>query len=473
MSSASSYRSCGICFENYGAVTDDGTTVIPMHLSCCGNHLCFDCAEKYRAEETSKLSGNRKKIPCFSCKQLFHSSKDTPWTVARAHIGLLGIEVDTSAVREAEAARDVSRSSNPPRHQRDIAHTETSIRRSSRRLAGTIRDQSDNEEHESASVGVDVELASVRITRAARKRTRRSHNNTIQNNLHSPSGMQQPVTVHGAPSSLNDNEDRDEEVVPTSVSEQLWHDKMAGLRSGTSDIYRVRILITTSKTDEDRFARKCSFWCLKKGYVLCSPRMIWATTDDGRIPDDLEAAKDLVRSRTKDELKNMCLNSAVPEMFQQTNAGSTMYVDTDKKFLEMIPGDFVVMHMKGGYGKNDPPQTLVFGVIEDDTLVYTSYDDLMTKQKFPWDPTTRCPSLNRGFIFRKVRWLRQGELRAIRGKSQANWLAEAQTIWFAKVGGKTRSHYDEAVKRFGSQEFMSSTKEVTDAWIDRGLNLLL
>ena len=254
----------------------------------------------------------------------------TPWTVARAHIGLLGIEVDTSAVREAEAARDVSRGSNPPRQQRDIAHTESSIRRSSRRLAGTRSDQSDNEEHESAVAGVDVEL-NVRITRSGRKRTTRSRNNTTLNN-------EQSGIVNGAPSSLNDNEDRDEEVVPTSVSEQLWHDKMAGLRSGTSDIYRVRILITASKTDEDRFARKCSFWCLKKGYVLCSPRMIWATTDDGSIPNDLEAAKDLVRSRTKDELKNMCLNSAVPEMFQQTNAGSTMYVDTDKKFLGMIPG---------------------------------------------------------------------------------------------------------------------------------------
>ena len=228
MSSASSYRSCGICFENYGAVTDDGTTVIPMHLSCCGNHLCFDCAEKYRAEEISKLSGNRKKIPCFSCKQLFHSSKDTPCSVARAHIGLLGIEVGTSAVREAEAARDVSRGRNPPRQQRDIAHTESSIRRSSRRLAGTRSDQSDNEEHESAVAGVDVEL-NVRITRSGRKRTRRSRNNTTLNN-------EQSGIVNGAPISLNDNEDRDEEVVPTSVSEQLWHDKMAGLRSGTSDI---------------------------------------------------------------------------------------------------------------------------------------------------------------------------------------------------------------------------------------------
>ena len=391
----------------------------------------------------------------------------TPWTVARAHIGLLGIEVDTSAVREAEAARDVSRGSNPPRQQRDIAQTETRIRRSSRRLLSTRRDQSDNEEHESAVAGVDVEL-NVRITRSGRKRTRRSRNNTTLNN-------EQSGIVNGAPISLNDNEDRDEEVVPTSVSEQLWHDKMAGLRSGTSDIYRVRILITASKTDEDRFARKCSFWCLKKGYVLCSPRMIWATTDDGSIPDDLEAAKDLVRSRSKDEVKNMCLNSTVSEMFL-TNSGSTMYVDTDKKFLGMIPGDFVVMHIKGGNGKNDPPQTLVFGVIEDDALVYTSYNDLMTKQEFPWEAPANYPRLNRlcsGFIFRKVRWLRQGELRAIRGKSQANWLAEAQTIWFAKVGGKTRTHYDEAVKRFGSQEFMSSTKEVTDAWIDRGLNLLL
>ena len=51
------------------------------------------------------MTGNRRKIKCMYCNNLFHSSKDTPWTVNRVYVRLLGIEVDTSAVREAEAAR--------------------------------------------------------------------------------------------------------------------------------------------------------------------------------------------------------------------------------------------------------------------------------------------------------------------------------------------------------------------------------
>ena len=82
----------------------------------------------------------------------------------------------------------------------------------------------------------------------------------------------------------------------------------------------------------------------------------------------------------------------------------------------MKKGDIVVLHTKGGYTKSGPPQTLTFGVIQDDAL--TAMDREEMKQKnCPWDlinygeqTTSRI-----GIMVKKVKWLRQGELKAVRG----------------------------------------------------------
>ena len=43
-------------------------------------------------------------IKCLFCNQLFHSGKDTPWTVNKPFIKSTGIDVDLSSVREAQSA---------------------------------------------------------------------------------------------------------------------------------------------------------------------------------------------------------------------------------------------------------------------------------------------------------------------------------------------------------------------------------
>lgn len=52
--------------------------------------------------------------------------------------------------------------------------------------------------------------------------------------------------------------------------------------------------------------------------------------------------------------------------------------------MEMKPGDIVAIHIKGGKAKKDPPQTIVFGVIQDDSLVTMSKLDARTNYNFPW-----------------------------------------------------------------------------------------
>ena len=87
---------CQICTNGYGG------TVVPAILMCCGEQVCFDCAEKDRNSKISELIGNRKFIKCMLCNQEFHSSKHTPWKVNKPFIELMGIEVDLSAVKKAQ-----------------------------------------------------------------------------------------------------------------------------------------------------------------------------------------------------------------------------------------------------------------------------------------------------------------------------------------------------------------------------------
>ena len=88
--------SCGICVNDYGGM------VVPMHLSCCQNHICFDCAEKDRARQIGELIGNKKQIKCIYCNRLFHSSKETPWSVNKTLIEVANMTVDLSGVRAAQ-----------------------------------------------------------------------------------------------------------------------------------------------------------------------------------------------------------------------------------------------------------------------------------------------------------------------------------------------------------------------------------
>ena len=77
---------------------------MPTLLICCKTHVCYSCAEIYRNEQISELTGNKKKIQCMHCRNKFHSSKETPWIVNNPFIEDSGIDVDLTFVKETQAA---------------------------------------------------------------------------------------------------------------------------------------------------------------------------------------------------------------------------------------------------------------------------------------------------------------------------------------------------------------------------------
>ncbi|KAL9187047.1 hypothetical protein ACHAXT_010767 [Thalassiosira profunda] len=94
-------------------------------------------------------------------------------------------------------------------------------------------------------------------------------------------------------------------------------------------------------------------------------------------------------------------------------------------------------------------------------------DDAIHQHGFPWDfcfPGEETQSWITGILVRKVKWMRQGELKAVRGKRQANWLAECQTRWLAKIGVKTEEHKREAVKKMKSKKFFEATHTIDNSW---------
>lgn len=147
----SAERTCGICTNVYGG------KVVPTLLICCLKHVCFNCAESDRNVKISQLVGNRKAIKCMFCNQLFHSSKETPWKVNKPLIELSGIEVDMSAVKEAQSAMTMMQVTPSPKR---------SSRSSSRRAMQEVtedngEDVEDDEEVANSNAVVSVPIDSL------------------------------------------------------------------------------------------------------------------------------------------------------------------------------------------------------------------------------------------------------------------------------------------------------------------------
>jgi len=94
MSDDNSLEICNICFEPYnvGPSAEDPTDRRPVLTpNCCGNTLCMQCAEFHRATRVAELSGNRKKIPCPFCNELFHPENER-FVVNKFAMGYLHFE---------------------------------------------------------------------------------------------------------------------------------------------------------------------------------------------------------------------------------------------------------------------------------------------------------------------------------------------------------------------------------------------
>lgn len=132
----------------------------------------------------------------------------------------------------------------------------------------------------------------------------------------------------------------------------------------------------------------------------------------------------------------------------------------------MKKGDIVALHTAGSYGITHPQPALTFEVVQDDNLIVMNKEEAIQKHGFPWNFCNpgKTSTYRIGLMVRKVKWYRQGELRAVRGLSQVNWLAEYQPIWMGKVGVKTEKYLTQAIKKMSSKKFLMSTHAIDNKW---------
>lgn len=112
--------SCPICTNNYGG------NVVPTILACCSGHACYRCCEKDRVAKISKPAYYNKMIECMFCIKRFHCFNETPWIVNIPFIGVTGIEVDMSDVRQAQGSIEYMRQEQAARE--NISGRNTGIR---------------------------------------------------------------------------------------------------------------------------------------------------------------------------------------------------------------------------------------------------------------------------------------------------------------------------------------------------------
>mmetsp|Transcript_32493 Transcript_32493/g.58736 ORF Transcript_32493/g.58736 Transcript_32493/m.58736 type:complete len:137 (+) Transcript_32493:1-411(+) len=133
------------------------------------------------------------------------------------------------------------------------------------------------------------------------------------------------------------------------------------------------------------------------------------------------------------------------------------------------------MHVKGrapSGKKDDPPPILVFGVIQDDSLMLMKKDEARHQHEFPWDfrqDSEDVRGFDNGIMLRKVKWHRQGILQEVRGRSQADWLIENVTKWLVKVKGNEDKLLRKALQKMTCKKFIANTKVIEEAWVDYGL----
>jgi hypothetical protein len=234
------------------------------------------------------------------------------------------------------------------------------------------------------------------------------------------------------------------------------------------NFYRVRIFQNDSKNESDVFGRKCSFWCIKNGYIASASLVITV------LPTEIQnagaiACKDYIRSISDASLNGEC---AKKDKNQKRNAYYSLekntYTHTYKYFIEMRPGDIIAMQMKGKNkgARSGPDKMLVFGVVQDDSFILLKKDEAR-ENGFPWNFQRNGKDIrafDNGIMLRKVKWYRQGTLYDVRGEHQADWLGESLTKWMVKP-----KLFDKAIRIMGSKKFIDNTCSIENEWIEVGL----
>ena len=419
---------------------------------------------------------------------------------------MTGIEVDMTSVREAQAAMQQAPSTrnntNPRRSQRTqegedqngsgeegttnnvAASTSNGMQqlssllvsnqpRRSRRhvqnedIAGVGTNNGDRNDGDTQTAhNQDTSITEVVETRA-RKRTRRtgadieastlSHQSLKDDDTPSSSDLQLTVTVNGerySSDTMNGMESEEDDNLDEDA--KLWLNAMSKEKI---DVYRIRCYNTEAVKPDDRYARKCSQWCVNNGYTITCLDLVTLLPENQRHDDEALKNKSLPLSR--EQLKEECIKA---QDFDYQAHGH--YKVSYQQFIEMKKGDIVVLHTNGGKATSYAPQTLTFGVIQDEELIIMKKDDAITKYDFPWDFCNPGETTNKRIelMVRRVKWYRQGELRAVRGPAQVNWLAECIPLWLGRVGIKTNKFLKDAIKKMSSKKFLQNTHAIDNEW---------
>ena len=217
-----------------------------------------------------------------------------------------------------------------------------------------------------------------------------------------------------------------------------------------------------SITAEDKFARKCSQWCVNSGFIITCLELVKILPQNEQR--DGKALLDRIRSI---DMKNLI--DAYRQLQNVRYNESIRNVGSFKRFIEMREGDIVILQTRGGSAGNAPPRTLSFGVIQDESLDLFYKEEVIKQHGFPWnfiatkDKKGEPPRL--GIMARKVKWYRQGELAKIRGDTQVRWMTEADPHFFAEIGKRNQADLEKALHVMSSDEFLENTHAINNNWI--------
>ena len=268
------------------------------------------------------------------------------------------------------------------------------------------------------------------------------------------------VTVNGKTYSehtVDDIDDDNEEDIVLDEDAKQWMKEMS---KSSLSVYRIRCYKTISITNEDPYACRCSQWCVNNGCIVTCAEIANILPVSKRL--DAIALKSKISSVDHDTmyqtLKKVYINGDNGFNFEKEKK----YVKSYRQFIEMKSGDIVILQT--GRTDKGPPQTLTFGVVQDDSLSIVHRDEAMKQLKFPWDFRNRDGTHRLGLMIRRVKWYRQGETKTVRGRSQVNWLADCIPGWMGKIGVKTQKYLVDAVKNMRSNNFLKNTHAIDNEW---------
>ena len=269
-----------------------------------------------------------------------------------------------------------------------------------------------------------------------------------------------------------DTEDVNNEVAgPSESSDPFSTDAewIAASSDNTVRVCRIKIFCKKSQTASDKYGRLSSLWCVDKGYIASANRVV----PEGLLSDPAKALKYL-REEKKEEIKERCLLSPL-----FPNGEAVSHLKEYLTFAKLRPGDIIILQLKGD--KNKDPGVAIFGVVEDDSFLIKSKDEVFEDEShafpggFPWvlDHGERHDPYANGLMLRKIKWMRHGIIRSLpmqivtkKGTNQATWMHECGTSFFLEVTNQGKDRLkDIAFSAMRSEEFLEKTKCLDQAWI--------